>query len=163
MQHETPEQSPPTPTHSREVRVGKSATGLGIFSRRWYREHMIIGEIEGDVVADAHYGSQYCFDMEDGSYLEPIAPFRYINHSCQSNCEFEVFELIDKKGDPPRRRLMLSALTDIRPGEELTIDYNWPLEGAIACKCGARQCRGWVVGAEELTMLLARQAAEKSQ
>jgi uncharacterized protein len=159
MPQDQPYMRPSTPRNSREVRVGKSATGLGLYARRWYREDMVVGEIEGEVVADPNYGSEYCFDLEDGSYLEPVAPFRFLNHSCEANCEFEVFDLSEHAKQPTRRRLMLMALTDIRPGEELTIDYNWPLEGAIVCKCGAEKCRGWVVAAAELAAVVAMKAA----
>ena len=162
MKNLEPAQLPEKLANRREVRVGKSGTGLGLFSRRWYRADMVIGEICGEVMADPDYGSEYCFDLEDGSYLEPTAPFRYLNHSCQSNCEFEPFKLADQSSGVVRIHLMLLALTDIGPGEELTIDYNWPIEGAIPCKCGAAECRGWVVAAAELDKVLARELALQS-
>ena len=153
---------PPKLERSREVRVGRSATGKGVFARRWYRRNMVIGEIEGEVITDPNYGSAYCFDLEDGRFLEPAAPFRFLNHSCQSNCEFEVFNLVEGPEKIARRGLMLSALTDIGPGDELTIDYNWPLEGAIRCKCGADHCRGWVVAVSELAAVLAKYAEQSA-
>lgn len=159
MKHDEPKELTQKAGKTREVRVGKSVKGLGLYARRWYRTDMVIGEIEGQVVSDPEYGSNYCFDLEDGSVLEPAAPYRYLNHSCESNCEFRVFELSENAREAPRRRLMLLALEDIRPGDELTIDYNWPIDGAIPCKCGTESCRGWIVAEGELEAVLAQQAA----
>lgn len=47
----------------------------------------------------------------------------------------------------------LIALRDIWPGEELTIDYNWPAISAVPCHCGAASCRGWIVSFDELDSL----------
>jgi SET domain-containing protein len=65
---------------------------------------------------------------------------RYINHSCDANCETIIEE----------GRVFIDAIRDIRPGEELGYDYQltWestddPAELALyACRCGAAVCRG---------------------
>jgi SET domain-containing protein len=90
-------------------------------------------------------------DLGEGRSLEPVAPFRFLNHSCQPNCEIFSWET-----DEPRRhaRLWLQALTAIEPGNELTIDYAWPADAAIPCVCGAAGCRGWIVCPEQLPLLL---------
>ena len=44
-------------------------------------------------------------------------------------------------------------------GEELTIDYAWPANAAIVCRCGAGTCRGWIVSPEELSDVLDRDVA----
>jgi SET domain-containing protein len=49
------------------------------------------------------------------------------------------------------RCVFLIALREIRPDEELTIDYNWPAQQAIVCRCGAPTCRGWIVDPCELS------------
>jgi len=36
---------------------------------------------------------RYCMDIGNGRVLEPHAPFRYVNHSCEPNCEFDWFDL----------------------------------------------------------------------
>jgi len=78
-------------------------------------------------------------------------PFRYLNHSCQPNCELFSWETDDS---PPHVRLCLQSLMPIEPGKELTIDYAWPADAAIPCVCGAAGCRGWIVSQEELVLLL---------
>jgi SET domain-containing protein len=69
---------------------------------------------------------------------------RWINHSCAPNCE------IADEND----RIFIESRRDIRPGEELTYDYNLQLgephtpkaKRAHACFCGARRCRGTMLG-----------------
>jgi len=72
---------------------------------------------------------------------------RWINHSCSPNCE------IADEND----RIFIETRRDIRPGEELTYDYNLQLgephttaaKRAHRCFCGSRRCRGTMLGEEE--------------
>src|SRR5512134_1954962 len=72
---------------------------------------------------------------------------RWINHSCAPNCE------IEDEND----RIFIDARRDIHPGEELSYDYNLQLgephtkaaKRAHACFCGARRCRGTMLGEKE--------------
>jgi len=66
---------------------------------------------------------------------------RYINHSCEPNCEVVI----------SRRRVFVHALRDIEPGEEILYDYwyltdegyDWEdLRRIYPCRCGAPTCRG---------------------
>ena len=63
-----------------------------------------------------------------------------LNHSCHPNCYVDF-------GD-----LTLRALEDIRPGEELTFDYNTSEYNLIdqgctfLCHCGAENCIGHIKG-----------------
>ena len=69
---------------------------------------------------------------------------RWINHSCAPNCE----------ADDEDDRIFIKTIRDIRPGEELTYDYNLVLEErhtpalkrAHPCHCGTRRCRGTLLG-----------------
>ncbi len=74
------------------VRIGETPVGKGVFSERSYPLHAIIGEITGKLVTESANGSQYAFEIDDRTQLEPDAPFRYLNHSCEPNCEFDSFE-----------------------------------------------------------------------
>ena len=73
---------------------------------------------------------------------------RWINHSCQPNCEAVVDE--DDNGDRRRDRVFIESIRDIRAGEELTYNYGIVLEvrhtkamkRIWACRCGARRCSG---------------------
>ena len=86
--------------------------------------------------------------------LEPAAPFRYANHSCDPNCELCSWE--ETEGDITPDRVWFTALRAIQPGEELTIDYAWEADAAIPCGCGSANCRGWIVDEADLEEVLRR-------
>jgi hypothetical protein len=152
--------SQPSPRGSRDksVRIGRTCVGKGVFARKRYLATTIIGEILGDVIDDPDYGSRYCMDIGHGCVLEPDAPFRYVNHSCEPNCEFDWFDLVPAGESQSRRHVFLVALREIKPGEELTIDYNWSADTAIPCRCKEPTCRGWIVDPGQLAAVTARQA-----
>ena len=57
----------------------------------------------------------------------------YINHSCRPNSFMQTFG----------RRLLVLALRDIRPGEEITVDYVATMHSdRKRCRCGVPGCRG---------------------
>jgi hypothetical protein len=59
----------------------------------------------------------------------------YINHSCEPNAFMKV--VYD--------HILFIALRDIKPGEEITIDYESTLHSdSKRCACGARTCRGTI-------------------
>ena len=136
-----------TKKRSPKVRVGSTSLGRAVFAHRRFRPQQVIGVIRGEVIDDPDYTSNYCMDLGESRSLEPAAPFRYLNHSCQPNCELFYYETDDPM---PNDRLWLQALRPIEPGDELTIDYAWPADAAIPCACGAVGCRGWIVSADEL-------------
>lgn len=65
---------------------------------------------------------------------------RWINHSCQPNCE----------ADEDDGRVFIKALRNIRAGEELFYDYGLIIDARYTkkllaeypCWCGAKNCRG---------------------
>jgi hypothetical protein len=132
------------------VRVGDTTVGRGVFALRRFRPGKIIGVIQGIVCHDPEYGSAYCMDLGENRSLEPIAPFRYLNHSCEPNAE------IVSIANAPRQRtdqLFLEAVREIRPGDQITIDYAWSSDDAIPCQCGAAACRGWIVDESQRSLL----------
>jgi SET domain-containing protein len=131
--------------------VRKSHFGKGVFARRLFRKGQQIGEVSGRIIVDAKYQSRQCVELSETHVLEPAAPFRYLNHSCEPNCELFSWRP-DARGDDSHRVYVL-ALRTIRVGEELTIDYAWKAEAAIPCLCAADNCRGWIVAADELYRL----------
>jgi SET domain-containing protein len=74
-------------------------------------------------------------------------PARYLNHSCDPNCE-----AICDQG-----RIWLVARRDILPGEELTFNYGYDLEAyrEHPCHCGAVTCPGFIVAEEFFSHLRA--------
>lgn len=171
------------------VRVGKVSYGRGVFARRAFTPGDIVGEVRGEVIDDENYSSSTCIDLMGSLSLEPAAPFCYLNHSCEPNCQFwliddEDLALFSPEGrgersseDPveslfatglllEREReengcphVLLECLRPIARGAQLTIDYSWPAENAMRCACGSLNCRGWIVSEEELDQV-DRTAAE---
>jgi hypothetical protein len=135
------------------VELRDTRVGLGVFTRQAFRRYRIIGDICGKIVESATYDSPFCMELGPGRALEPIGVFRFLNHSCDPNCELFFYEPAARGNDrqrEPADRLWLKSLRPIAVGEELTIDYAWPAERAIPCFCGAANCRGWIVASEEL-------------
>ena len=72
---------------------------------------------------------------------------RFINHSCEPNCESEI----------DGGRVFISAMRDIALGAELCYDYAYERSGNEAqgdealyhCRCGTRTCRGSIMEAKE--------------
>lgn len=144
---------PDDPAREVNVRVTECELGRGVLARQVFPVDSVIGEIRGEVIDDPTYGSNYAIDLENGCTLEPCAPFRYLNHSCDPNCEFTFFEVEHDEASAPdgsARFVFLVAVKRIVTDEELTIDYNWPAESAIPCLCDAADCRGWIVAEEEV-------------
>jgi SET domain-containing protein len=71
----------------------------------------------------------------DGNY--PWNTARLINHSCNPNCEAWIVG----------RKIIIHALRDIQPGEELTFDYGFEVDcyEDHPCRCGAADCKGYIV------------------
>ena len=140
------------------VVVKKSPLGKALFSKAAFEAEEQIGLVTGKLINDPEYGSEYCVAVSDQASLEPAAPFRYLNHSCEPNCQLLTWE--DEKTKEPR--LGVFALTEIPPGVELTIDYAWSADAAIRCLCGKPTCRGWVVAEAELPIVKRRNRRRKN-
>ena len=135
----------------RLVRVGPTHVGQGVFAARRLRSGIVIGEIKGDVLDDHPADPSYCMELPTGELLEPAAPLRFVNHSCDPNCE--LFYWFDEDKCLQEDRLWLQTIRSIEPGEELSIDYCWPADAAIPCRCGAQECRRWIVDPAERHLL----------
>lgn len=137
------------------VRIGQATYGKGVYARRRFKKRAIVGEVTGEVIEIKGYDSNYCIDLGGDRRLEPIAPFRFINHSCTPNCRFLWYEP-ENPADPLPDSVWVETLRVIEPGEELTIDYGWPADSAIRCGCRSPRCRGWIVDPAELVLLETR-------
>lgn len=145
------------------VRVGQVPFGRGVFARQAIPAGATIGQVSGRVIYDPNYASNYCIDLGHPVSMEPFAPFRFLNHCCTPNSQFVTVDVQYEDGTPAPCEVYVEALTDIEPGQELTIDYSWSADAAIKCLCGSAQCRGWVVSADELADLLARKQREAAK
>jgi SET domain-containing protein len=151
--------SPPKPPGQRRLQVRRSGVhGKGVYAQVPLRAGETIIEYQGEIIpwdealrrhprdpSDPNHTFYFHVDDDrviDGGVRGNSA--RWINHSCAPNCETE-----DDGG-----RIFIKALRDIAAGEELFFDYRLviderytaKLKKAYACRCGAPNCRGTMLG-----------------
>ena len=144
---------------SQLVEVNETHVGRGVFARRKLKAGMVLGEIQGQIFPVEPEDPSYCMELPSGRVLEPAAPLRFLNHSCDPNCE--LFYWFDEEdGSLQEDRLWLQTIRSINAGDELLIDYCWPADAAIPCRCGVLGCRGWIVDPEELHLLAGREPTQ---
>src|SRR6516162_2872396 len=108
---------------SRCYRVGRSETGLGLFATKRIKRGAYIATYRGRRITTAESdrrearGVKYMFELNkrwviDGSPRWNVA--RDINHSCRPNAK-----PVGRKG-----RIVIVALRQIAPGEEITYNYG---------------------------------------
>jgi SET domain-containing protein len=90
-------------------------------------------------------GNTYVFTVDDTWDINGNVvwnPARFINHSCEPNCEAELDE---EKGE-----VWIKALRGIKVGEELTYNYGYGIENfeEHPCQCGASECVGYMIAEE---------------
>jgi SET domain-containing protein len=142
------------------IRVRHSAIhGNGVFATRKIPAGARIIEYAGKRITEAQAEKRFgldpdnphhtfFFSLENGKLIDggdQGNDARWINHACEPNCEAQ-----EDKG-----RVYIHALRDIARGEELSYDYGLVIEEkmskalkeAYACRCGAAECRGTMLGA----------------
>lgn len=108
-------------------------------------------EIDRCYGGDADSGHTFLFTLNDDYVIDANLggnTARWINHSCDPNCEAVLHE--SPSGDPSRDRVFIETIRPIKAGEELTYDYGITLDEAHtprmkkiwACRCGAADCSG---------------------
>ena len=85
-------------------------------------------------------GMVYIFELDEDWDVDGRLgdnPARYMNHSCDGNCE-----AINYDGE-----IWIVARRDISAGEELLFDYGYDMEHFLdhPCNCGADNCIGYIV------------------
>ncbi len=104
-------------------RVGRSRTGLGLFATEPIKKRAFIVEYKGPRLTNEKAdklevrGSKYMYQINskwtiDGSSRKNVA--RYANHSCRPNAE----------SDTVRGRVIIRAIKNIKPGDEILYDYG---------------------------------------
>jgi SET domain-containing protein len=131
--------------------------GLGVYSTRFIPKGTRIIEYTGqrtsweDAPNDPDDPHTFNFGLTNGLVINPSVDgndARWINHSCDPNCE-----AIEHEDD----RVYIYALRSLQPGEELFYDYGLELDEPItpelreehACLCGSPKCRGNMLSPEK--------------
>jgi hypothetical protein len=131
----------PAIPRDKPYRVGRSKTGLGLFATKPIKKGSKIIRYFGPILDSKKKDedaieNKYLFELNgrwtiDGSIRENLA--RYINHACRPNAESDV--------KPRKRKVIIRAIKDIEPGEEINYDYGTDYFKAylkpIGCKCDA--------------------------
>ncbi len=131
----------PSIPSNKPYRVGRSRTGLGLFATKPIKKGSKIIRYFGPLLdskkkKDDAIENKYLFELNDrwtidGSVRKNIA--RYINHACKPNAESDV--------KPRKRKVIIRAIKNIEPGEEINYDYGTDYFKAylkpIGCKCAA--------------------------
>ena len=139
----------------RRLQVRRSTVhGNGVFAAQDLEPGEVLIEYVGEVIdwdealrRHPHDPLQpdhtFYFHIEDGRVIDAAVggnSSRWINHSCDPNCEAE----------ETHGRVFIKALRPIAAGEELTYSYGLSIDERytpavkkrFACRCGAPQCSG---------------------
>jgi len=143
---------------------GSGIHGWGLFADQPFKKGDVVAEYVGEYICNAVADSRekmyqerriqdYQFRVDENLVIDATLKGghgRYINHNCNPNC---IAKIIDGKkvtdiGDKHLKRVMIIAQRDIKAREEITYDYQFPLEldldARIPCNCGSLLCRGFM-------------------
>jgi uncharacterized protein len=126
-----------------------SIHGTGAFAKAEIAQGTRILEYAGQKISKEESlrrcegNNPYIFALDAQKDLDgdvPWNPARYINHSCDPNCE-----ALMEDG-----RIWVVARRHIRLGDEITFNYGYDLEDyrAYPCRCGSPNCVGYIVAEE---------------
>jgi hypothetical protein len=161
--------SRPTPKPAKVAKTAKPPTrkprivvkvsrihGRGVYAARPIKKGERIIEYKGELITwkeadrrppsdpnDEHH--TFLFSLSDHKRVIDASvggnAARWINHSCEPNCETE---------ETDDGRVFIQAVRDIRTGEELNYDYALIVDERVTptlkanyrCLCGSKKCRG---------------------
>lgn len=107
-------------------------------------------DVDADDSGDVESGHTFLFTLNDDWVIDANYKgndARWINHSCDPNCE----AVLDEDEDNPKKsKVFIESIRKIQPGEELTYDYGITLaerhtprlKKIWACRCGSPKCTG---------------------
>lgn len=139
---------------------GSRVHGCGLFCDYPFIKGELVAEYIGEYVCHAvadlrekQYAKQriqdYQFRINESLVIDATLRggyARYVNHSCTPNCESKIVD--GPPGKEHLKRVMIISQRNINAGEELTYDYQFPLEmdldSRIPCNCGSKLCRGFM-------------------
>ena len=130
--------------------------GRGAFAIRPIRKGQVVDEYTGEPItheeADRRYDDSegrhhtFLFILDDDTVLDARkqgSDARYINHSCDPNCETEIED----------GHIWIKAIKPIKAETELVYDYRFDWQDEYepddvryyACRCGSANCRGTIL------------------
>lgn len=154
----TPAPRPPASTpealsaHGAEIPFEVRPSGIegrGAFATRAIVSGEVVVEYVGERLrkADSQIrqdaGNPFIFIVDDETDIDgdvPYNPARFLNHSCDPNCDAYLDE----------GRIWITARRDIAVGDELTFNYGYDFSEYqdYPCRCGTANCVGFIVAEE---------------
>ena len=126
--------------------VQKVRNGSGVIATREFSQGEIVflfggvllGLKEASLLSEEEKSNTIRFSATE--YLSPKGTFgNFLNHSCDPN------SYVKKDG----AGLSVIAIRDIKPGEEVTMDYSTVLarddDWTMECNCGSQNCRKMII------------------
>ena len=155
--------APPPPHRGPRLQTRRSGVhGKGVFALCDLRAGERLIEYVGEIITweealnrhphdPTNPNHTFYFHIDDGRVIDAKHggnSSRWINHSCEPNCEADQTD---------EGRVFIKALRDIAPGEELFYDYGLiidepytkKLKAEYACWCGAPSCRGTMLSPKD--------------
>ena len=148
---------------SRDLRVGRSKTGLGLFTRVPIRKGQFIIRYRGRKIPTEitdDLDNRYMFEINsrwtiDGAGRHNIA--RYINHSCRPNSEVYIVG----------HAIKVRAIKNIKPDAELSYNYGRDYVDMfikpVGCKCQACATKRFTVRSGRVKTRRAKKRKAKSR
>lgn len=139
---------------------GSRIHGMGLFADQPFWKGDVVAEYIGEYVTPAvtdarermyqeHRIQDYQFRLDANFVIDATmrgGHGRYINHNCDPNCIAKIIP--GEAGNHHLKRVIIIAQRDIEPLEELSYDYQFPLEldleARIPCNCHSELCRGFM-------------------
>ena len=91
-------------------------------------------------------GSVYIFELNKRYDIDGLFKYnsaRYINHSCNPNCEVEIIN----------NQIWIISIKQIKKNSELNYDYGYPFDKDDfkdhICKCGSSKCIGYIISRDD--------------
>ena len=91
-------------------------------------------------------GIVYIFELNKKYDIDGTPEYnkaRYINHSCDPNCEVDIID----------DQIWIISIKSIKKGEELSYDYGYPFDKDDfkdhICKCGSSNCIGYIISQDD--------------
>src|SRR5579871_2095630 len=114
-------------------------TGARLITSQPYRRGEVIRPLPcRHIVSEPTY---LTIQIGPGQHIDQIDVLGFMNHSCAPSTILDV------------AAQQVIANRDLAPGDELTFFYpstEWTMARPFECCCGARECLGWIAGAQEL-------------
>lgn len=138
--------------------------GHGCYARKDIKKGKKIMEYVGPLITKKESEkllkclNEYIFTLNDKYDIDGSVDYniaRFINHSCDPNCESDII----------KDRVWLYTTRDVKEGEELTYNYGYDLDDFEyrTCECGSKNCVGFMVAEDDFDKVRAiNELAEKA-